>query len=113
MKISRIISIGLALLFILAVARLNHLDRGGPAHVYVMLPGNEPATMYLPGPGDPFYTQFPKPAAERPPGVVLITGFTGDRRQRTRRESQPVQRQRPRQQQPSRERESGGRLSAQ
>jgi len=44
-----------------------------------MLPGNEPATMYLPGPGDPFFVQFPKPAAERPPGVVLIHGFTGDR----------------------------------
>jgi hypothetical protein len=41
MKISRIISIGLAIIFILAVARLNHLDKGGPAHVYVMLPGNE------------------------------------------------------------------------
>ena len=35
--------------------------------------------MYLPGPGDPFFMQFPKPAAERPPGVVLIHGFTGDR----------------------------------
>ena len=79
MKISRIISIGLAIIFILAVARLDHLDKGGPPHVYVMLPGNEPATMYLPGPGDPFFTQFPKPAAERPPGVVLIHGFTGDR----------------------------------
>ena len=79
MKISRIVSIGLAIIFILAVARLDHLDKGGPPHVYVMLPGNEPATMYLPGPGDPFFTQFPKPAAERPPGVVLIHGFTGDR----------------------------------
>ncbi len=79
MKISRIISIGLAIIFILAVARLNHLDQGGPPHVFVMLPGNEPATMYLPGPGDPFFVQFPKPAAERPPGVVLIHGFMGDR----------------------------------
>ena len=39
MKISRIISIGLAIIFILAVARLDHLDKGGPPHVYVMLPG--------------------------------------------------------------------------
>ncbi len=134
MKISRIISIGLAIIFILAVARLDHLDKGGPPHVYVMLPGNEPATMYLPGPGDPFYTQFPKPAAERPPGVVLIHGFTGDRVLMSglaRRladngygvlaidvnghgeNRNPFNGSEPRQQQPARERESGGRLSAQ
>ena len=35
--------------------------------------------MYMPGPGNPFYTLFPKPVAERPPGVVLIHGFSGDR----------------------------------
>src|SRR5271167_2904049 len=79
MRISRVISIGLAIIFILAVAQLDHLDKGGPPHVYVMLPGQEPATMYLPGPGDPFYTLLPKPAAERPPAVVLVHGFTGDR----------------------------------
>jgi len=79
MKISRIVSIGLALLFILLIARLDRQENGGPAHTFVMLPGQEPATMYLPGPGDPFYTQFPKPVAQRPPAVVLIHGFTGDR----------------------------------
>jgi dienelactone hydrolase len=78
-KISRIISLVLVLLFILAVARLTRLENGGPPHVFVMLPGQEPATMYLPGPGDPFYSLFPKPQAERPPGVVLIHGFSGDR----------------------------------
>jgi len=79
MKISRIISIVVALLFLLAVARLTRLENGGPPHAFVMLPGQEPATMYLPGPGDPFYTLLPKPAAERPPAVVLVHGFTGDR----------------------------------
>ncbi len=79
MKISRIISIVLVVLFILAVARLTRLENGGPAHVFVMLPGQEPATMYMPGPGDPFYTLFPKPVSQRPPAVVLIHGFTGDR----------------------------------
>jgi len=78
-KISRIISIVLVLLFIVAVARLTRLENGAPPHVFVMLPGQEPATMYLPGPGDPFYTLFPKPVAQRPPAVVLIHGFTGDR----------------------------------
>jgi dienelactone hydrolase len=79
MKISRVIAIGLALIFILAVARLARLENGGPPHAFVMLPGQEPATMYMPGPGNPFYTLFPKPVAERPPAVVLIHGFTGDR----------------------------------
>jgi dienelactone hydrolase len=79
MKISRIIAIGLAVLFILLIARLNHEENGGPPHAFVMLPGQEPATLYLPGPGHPFYTLFPKPVAERPPAVVLIHGFTGDR----------------------------------
>src|ERR1700723_4438390 len=79
MKISRVVAIVLVLLFIVAVARLARLEIGGPPHAFVMLPGQEPATMYLPGPGDPFYTLFPKPVAERPPAVVLIHGFTGDR----------------------------------
>jgi dienelactone hydrolase len=35
--------------------------------------------MYMPGLGNAFFTQFPKPVAERPPAVVLIHGFTGDR----------------------------------
>src|SRR5271165_1862839 len=79
MNTSRVVAIGLAVILILLIVRLDRLENGGPAHAFVMLPGQEPATMYLPGPGDPFYTQFPKPAAERPPGVVLIHGFTGDR----------------------------------
>src|SRR6266481_3247299 len=80
MKISRIIAIALAVLFLLTVARLTRLENGGPPHAFVMLSGQEPATMYMPGPGNPFYTQFPKPVTERPPGVVLIHGFSGDRR---------------------------------
>jgi dienelactone hydrolase len=80
MKSSRIIAIGLAIVFVLASARLTRLENGGPAHAFVMLPGQEPATMYLPGPGHPFYAQFPKPPAQRPPAVVLIHGFSADRR---------------------------------
>jgi pimeloyl-ACP methyl ester carboxylesterase len=80
MKISRIIAIGLAIVFILLIARLDRLENDGPPHAFVMLPGQEPATMYMPGPGNPFYTQFPKPVAERPPAVVLTHGFSGDRK---------------------------------
>jgi dienelactone hydrolase len=79
MKLSRIISIVLVLLFLLAVARLTRLENGPPRHAFVMLPGQEPATMYMPGPGDPFYTLFPKPVSQRPAAVVMIHGFTGDR----------------------------------
>jgi len=80
MNTSRVVAIGLAVIFILLIVRLDRLENGGPPHAFVMLPGQEPATMYMPGPGNPFYTQFPKPVAERPPAVVLIHGFTGDRR---------------------------------
>jgi dienelactone hydrolase len=82
MSIFRIIAIVLAVLFVLAVARLGKLNEGGPAHNDVMLPGMEPATVYLPGTGpggDPFYNMFPKPVAERPAAVVLVHGFTADR----------------------------------
>jgi len=79
MNVWRIVAIGLAVLFILLIARLDRLEHGGPPHAFVMLPGQEPATMYLPGPGHPFYTQFPKPVAQRPPAVVLIHGFSSDR----------------------------------
>ena len=80
MKISRIIAIGLAVVFILAIARLARLENRGPSHVSIMLPGQEPATMYMPGPARQFYMQLPKPAAERPPAVVLIHGFMADRK---------------------------------
>src|SRR5260370_12961879 len=80
MKISRSITIILVALFIIAVARVARLENGGTPHAFVMLPGQEPATMYLPGPGYPFYTQFHKRVAERPAAVVLIHGFSGDRR---------------------------------
>ena len=79
MKTLRIGAGALAVVFVLAIARLTQLENGGPAHAFVMLPGQEPATMYLPGPGHPFYDQFPKPVSERPPAVVLIHGFSSDR----------------------------------
>ncbi len=79
MKIWRIIAIVLAVLFVLVVARLGRLNEGGPAHADMLLPGMEPATIYLPGGGYPFFNQFPKPPAERPAAVVLVHGFSADR----------------------------------
>src|SRR5262249_708504 len=66
-----------AILFLLAVARLARLDAGGPAHQFVNLPGQEPATLYLPGEGNPFFRVFPP--AHRPPVIVQVHGFTLDR----------------------------------
>src|SRR5579862_502626 len=80
MSFSRILTIGLAAMFILLIARLMRLENGGPPHAFVMLPGQEPATMYLPGPGNPFYTVFPKEPSQRPAAIVLIHGFMADRK---------------------------------
>jgi dienelactone hydrolase len=79
MRILRIAAIVVAVLFVVAVGRLGQLNRGGPAHEDLMLPGMEPATIYLPGPGYPFFNLFAKPVAERPAAVVLVHGFTADR----------------------------------
>src|SRR5260370_22078731 len=80
MQMSRIITIVRVALLTIAVGGVAGLGKGGAADAFVMLPGQEPATMYLPGPGYPFYTQFHKRVAERPAAVVLIHGFSGDRR---------------------------------
>jgi dienelactone hydrolase len=66
-----------AILFLLALARLGRLDAGGPAHEFVNLPGQEPATLYLPGKGSPFFRVFPP--ASRPPAIVMVHGFMADR----------------------------------
>jgi len=76
MKILRYAALAVAIIFILAVARLAALDRGGPSHGDVVLPGGIPGTLYLPGPGDVF---FGMPPEQRAPAVVLIHGFSADR----------------------------------
>src|SRR5262249_61563522 len=66
-----------AILFLLALARLARLDAGGPAHQFVNLPGQEPATLYLRREGNPFFRVFPP--ANRPPAIVMVHEFTADR----------------------------------
>lgn len=73
-----------AVVFVVTVGRLAALQKGGPAHSDVMLPGGIPGTFYLPGPGglnehNPFFVLFPPAQSARPPGVVLVHGFTADR----------------------------------
>ena len=73
-----IFALVVAALFLLALARLARLDAGGPAHQFVNLPGQEPATLYLPGTGEnPFFRIFPP--ANKPPAIVMVHGFTADR----------------------------------
>jgi dienelactone hydrolase len=79
MKIARGLTIAGVVAFLILIARLASLENGGPAHSDVTLAGDVPATMYIPGPGYPFYTQFPPPPEKRPPAVVLLHGFSGDR----------------------------------
>jgi dienelactone hydrolase len=78
MKPLRALAIVLGVLFLLAVGRLFALERGGPAHTDLSLPGGAPATLYMPGAGDPIRQLFPP--AQRPPCVVLGHGFLADRR---------------------------------
>lgn len=74
-----------AIIFLLILIRLAHYQNGVPPHQDLYLPGGEPATMYLPGssnqpgPDNPFFQTLPKPAAQRPPAVVLVHGFSSDR----------------------------------
>lgn len=72
-----IAAIAIAVLFLLALARLARLDAAAPAHQFVNLPGQEPATLYLPGDQSAFFRVLPP--ANPPPAVVLIHGFTADR----------------------------------
>jgi len=68
--------------FLLATAWLGRLERGGPAHGDLLLAGGVPATLYLPGQGGGTGPQAfldPPPRGERPPAIVLMHGFAGDR----------------------------------
>ncbi len=76
MKILRYGALAVAILFLLGVARLAALDKGGPSHADVVLPGAIPGTLYLPDAGNPF---FGLPPAQRAPAVVLVHGFSADR----------------------------------
>ncbi len=68
--------------FLLATAWLGRLERDGPAHGDLSLAGDVPATLYLPAParGAGFAAFLdPPPRDERPPALVLMHGFAGDR----------------------------------
>ncbi len=78
-RITRLTGLVLGVAFVVAIGWLARLDQGGPAHSSLVLSSGEPATLYLPGPENPFLTLFPPPPSERPAAVVLIHGFLCDR----------------------------------
>lgn len=66
--------------FLLAAVWLGREERRGPPHGDLVLAGGVPATLYLPG-RDGAARAFldPPPRGERPPAIVLMHGFAGDR----------------------------------
>jgi len=73
---------GIALIvYVGATVALAKRDRNGPAHADLEIAGGVPATLYLPAEPVPgtLLLPAPPPRGERPPAVVLVHGFAGDR----------------------------------
>lgn len=66
--------------FLAGTVALARLDRVAPPHLDIVLPGGVPATFSLPGEDDA-RAAFTRPRGEdeRPPAVVVMHGFAGDR----------------------------------
>ena len=79
-RIVTLVSAAALVCFLAGSIILTRLDRGGPAHADVWLEGGVPATLFLPGDrvGREAF-QDPAPEGERPPALVLMHGFAGDR----------------------------------
>ncbi len=65
--------------FLAAAVWIARVDRAGPPHGDVALPGGGRATVYLPGSDARRAFLDPPPPEERPPAVVVMHGFAGDR----------------------------------
>src|SRR6266849_3867029 len=63
------------ILLLVSIVRLSLFDDGGPTHSFMQV-GNEPATIYLPGPPPGIFEPKTRPAA-----VVLIHGLSFDRQE--------------------------------
>lgn len=67
-------------LFLVAATWLGVLERAAPPRADITLDGGIPATLWLPGSDpDPSVFMDAPPREERPPGVVLMHGFSSDR----------------------------------
>jgi dienelactone hydrolase len=79
-RIVTLVSAAALALFLAASVWMARLDRAGPAHAEVMLEGGVPASVYLPAGGEGRSAFFdPPPREARPPAVVVMHGFAGDR----------------------------------
>jgi dienelactone hydrolase len=79
-RIVALVSAAALALFLVASLWMAQLDRAGPAHADVVLEGGVPASVYLPqsGAGGLAFLD-PPPRGARPPAVVVMHGFAGDR----------------------------------
>lgn len=68
------------LLYSAGLVWLHRLDAEGPPHGDVVLEEGVPGTLYLPrGEIGPFAVEDPAAAPEKPPALLLMHGYTGDR----------------------------------
>jgi dienelactone hydrolase len=69
--------------FLAGLLQLARLEHGGPVHADLVLPGEIPATVFLPAAGGRAAARAhflaPPPPDARPPAVVVMHGFAGDR----------------------------------
>ncbi|HUY39851.1 MAG TPA: alpha/beta fold hydrolase [Candidatus Binataceae bacterium] len=67
------------LILLIEAWRFASMQAGGPPHMDLELTGGIPATLYLPGSGNPFFALQPLPPDKRRPAVLLVHGFSSDR----------------------------------
>jgi dienelactone hydrolase len=77
----RTLAIAAAVGHLFCLVWLGHAQRSGPAHQDLVLPGEVPATFYLPAPPAEGGVRFPDPPGPGggPPAVLLVHGYTADR----------------------------------
>lgn len=79
MRILKVVCAIAFLILLIEAWRFASLQTGGPPHMDLELTGGIPATLYLPGSGNPFFAVQPPPPDQRRPAVLLVHGFSSDR----------------------------------
>jgi dienelactone hydrolase len=79
-RIAALVSAAALGVFLAGSVWMGQVERGGPPHAEVMLERGVPASIYLPDAGQGGSAFFdPPPREARPPAVVVMHGFAGDR----------------------------------
>lgn len=79
MRILKVVCAIAFLILLVEAWRFASMQAGGPSHRDIELTGGIPATLYLPGSGNPFFAVQPPPPDKRRPAVLLVHGFASDR----------------------------------